>query len=197
MKNILRIASVFALLASTGAIKAETAAQKAEKAAKARKTAQHNAEVKAKAHHKAAAKTKYTSSPHNKAKKASASKAEYKSSPHKSAAEKSKATAYSHKPVTPKKTTGGSTSYLSELLGTAAASKTATASSLHNPDHKHYGPRDWHDSFPSHWKHGFEWGKHNGQHVFAGHPITWWQTHYPTYYKDVIHPEYKNITHSK
>jgi hypothetical protein len=55
--------------------------------------------------------------------------------------------------------------------------------------HRHYGPRNWNSSFPTGWNHGFVWGKHNGQTVFGGHPIKWWETHYPEYYERSLKPE--------
>lgn len=58
----------------------------------------------------------------------------------------------------------------------------------------HIGPRDWHHNFPSWWaERGWTSADVDGVWYFGGHPIEWWASkpEYASYYKNVIHPEYR------
>lgn len=79
----------------------------------------------------------------------------------------------------------------------AAGTAGAAAVSNHRAAGYHVGPRDWHHNFPSWWaSRGWTADTVDGIWYFGGHPLDWWQKHYPTYYKDAVHPEYLK-THSK
>lgn len=59
------------------------------------------------------------------------------------------------------------------------------------------GPRDWHHNFPKWWANrGWTAADVDGVWYFAGYPIEWWATHYPTYYKDAVREEYAK-THTE
>lgn len=98
-----------------------------------------------------------------------------------------------------KKTEPSTMQKAAEWLGLGSAGAAATRAAGHKAAGYHIGPRDWHDNFPSWWAdRGWVSGKDkDGNWVFAGHRLEWWQKHYPTYYHNVIWPEYKKTTLGK
>lgn len=88
------------------------------------------------------------------------------------------------------------TNWLSGATSTTAAAKQALISQHRAPGYR-IGPRDWHHNFPTWWANrGWTAAEVDGVWYFAGYPIEWWATNYPTYFKDAIREEYAK-THTE
>lgn len=106
-------------------------------------------------------------------------------------------------PITTPKTTE-ETAYqkLTNWLGVGAGAGASAAAKQalighHRVAGYRIGPRDWHHNFPKWWANrGWTAADVDGVWYFAGYPIEWWATHYPTYFKDAIREEYAK-THTE
>lgn len=77
--------------------------------------------------------------------------------------------------------------WLNRATETSAAAHMAAGSTVH-----HRGPEGFFErhNFPGGWEGGFVGRSSGNQWIFAGYPLEWWQQNYPTYYRDVVRPEY-------